>query len=154
MTTTTTRVPQLLPAATHSYLLRSADSLAESVEACDPASRYVFAHISALRSTAAVLAARAPVKAPRRRERNAWVLLEQAAPELAAWARFFSAGAPKRAAAEAGSLRAVTPEEAAELLREADRFLGVVEELLGLVPHAPSAELLAACGAGVRAVVA
>jgi hypothetical protein len=151
---TTTRVPQMLPATTHAYLLRSADSLDEATEAGDAASRYVFAHVAALRAAAAVLAASTPPTATRRRPRNAWVLLTQAAPELSEWATFFAAGAPKRAAAEAGSLRAVTEAEAADLLRDADRFLGVVEEHLGLVAHLAPPELLAACGAGSRAVVA
>ena len=50
-------------------------------------------------------------------------------------AAFFAAGAGKRAAAEAGSTRAVTEREADDLVRDADRFLGVVESCLGLVPH-------------------
>lgn len=58
------------------------------------------------------------------------------APELSDWAAFFSAGAAKRAAAEAGSTRAVGPGEADQLVRDADRFLAVVEQSLGLVPHA------------------
>ena len=52
------------------------------------------------------------------------------------WAIFFAAGAAKRAAAEAGSTRAVTEREADDLVRDADRFLAVVEQALGLVPHA------------------
>ena len=43
----------------------------------------------------------------------------------------------ERAAAEAGSRRAVTEREADDLVRDADRFLGVVEQSLGLVPHTP-----------------
>ena len=57
-------------------------------------------------------------------QRNAWVLLAEVAPEFAEWAAFFSAGAAKRAAAEAGSRRAVTEREADDLVRDADRFLG------------------------------
>ena len=37
-----------------------------------------------------------------RQQSNAWVLLAEVAPELEEWARFFAAGAAKRAAAEAG----------------------------------------------------
>jgi hypothetical protein len=65
------------------------------------------------------------------------VLLAEIAPELSEWAAFFSAGAAKRAAAEAGSTRAVTEREADDLVRDADRFLGVVEQALGLAPHLP-----------------
>ncbi|GAB3783480.1 hypothetical protein GCM10027601_15790 [Nocardioides ungokensis] len=108
------------------------------VEAEVPA-RYACAHVAALRAAAALLAARAhPAPARRRPQKNAWVLLAEVAPELAEWARFFSAGAGKRAAAEAGSVRAVTEREADDLVRDADRFLAVVEQSLGLVPHAPA----------------
>ena len=100
--------------------------------------RYACAHVAALRAAAALLAARAhPAPARRRPQKNAWVLLAEVAPELAEWARFFAAGAGKRAAAEAGSRRAVTEREADDLVRDADRFLAVVEQSLGLVPHAP-----------------
>jgi hypothetical protein len=130
--------PYALPATTHSYLARSAESLSEAVTATDVATRYACAHVAALRSAAALLAARAqPAPARRRTQKNAWVLLAEVAPELAEWARFFAAGASKRAAAEAGSTRAVTEREADDLVRDADRFLGVIEQALGLVPHAP-----------------
>lgn len=128
----------MLPATTHSYLARAAESLAEAIGASDAAARYAFAHVSALRATAALLAARAtPAPGRRRPQKNAWVLLAEVAPELAEWATFFAAGASKRAAAEAGSVRAVTEREADDLVRDADRFLAVVEQSLGLVPHAP-----------------
>ena len=95
--------------------------------------RYACAHVAALRAAAALLAARARPAAPTRRrpQKNAWVLLAEVAPELAEWAGFFAAGAAKRAAAEAGSTRAVTEREADDLVRDADRFLGVVEQSLG-----------------------
>jgi len=138
---TTTDVPAFLPATTHAYLLRSAASLAEATESDDVATSYACAHVAALQAAAALLAARTtPTVAGRRRQqRNAWVLLSEVAPELAEWAAFFSAGAAKRAAAEAGSTRAVLPGEADQLVRDADRFLAVVEQSLGLMPHAPSA---------------
>jgi hypothetical protein len=138
MTQLTEAVPGFLPATTHAYLLRSASSLAEAMEDDDIATRYACAHVAALQAAAALLAARSlPTAAVRRRpQRNAWVLLTEVAPELAEWAAFFSAGAAKRAAAEAGSTRAVTAAEADQLVRDADRFLAVVEQALGLVPHA------------------
>lgn len=135
---TDTPNPFALPATTHSYLARAAQSLQEAITAPDHATRYACAHVSALRATAALLAARArPAPARRgRRQKNAWVLLAEVAPELAEWAAFFSAGADKRAAAEAGLSRACTAREADDLVRDADRFLAVVESSLGLVPHA------------------
>jgi hypothetical protein len=127
-------------AASHAYLERAAASLQEAITTTEVPLRYALAHVAALRATAALLAARtSPVPAPRRgrAQKNAWVLLAEVAPELAEWATFFAAGASKRAAAEAGSTRAVTEREADDLLRDADRFLGVVEQSLGLAPHVP-----------------
>ncbi|QBX54045.1 chromosome segregation protein SMC [Nocardioides seonyuensis] len=127
--------PHLLPATTHSYLERSAASLHEAVTARDVPTRYACAHVAALQAAAALLAARARPAPRARRQKNAWVLLAEVAPELTEWARFFAAGAAKRAAAEAGSTRAVTEREADDLVRDSDRFLAVVEQSLGLVPH-------------------
>src|SRR4051812_21906631 len=131
--------PHLLPATTHSYLARSAESLSEAVSAAEATTRYACAHAAALRAAAALLAARAPPAVPTRRkpQKNAWVLLAEVAPELAEWAGFFAAGAGKRAAAEAGSRRAVTERETDDLVRDADRFLALVETSLGLTEHAP-----------------
>jgi hypothetical protein len=129
-----------VPAATFAYLERAAASLREAISSTDIGMRYAHAHVSALRATAALLAARArpaPGGARRRPQRNAWVLLTEVAPEFTEWAMFFSAGAGKRAAAEAGSRRAVTEREADDLVRDADRFLGLVEESLGLTRHLP-----------------
>lgn len=135
----TTPNPYALPATTHSYLARAAESLSEAVTAADVPTRYACAHVAALRAAAALLAARArPEPARRRPQKNAWVLLTEVAPELSEWAAFFAAGAAKRAAAEAGSTRAVSAREADDLVRDADRFLGVVERTLGLVPHVGS----------------
>lgn len=134
------QTPYLLPATTHSYLARAAESLAEATASRDVPTRYACAHVAALRAAAALLAARARPQPTRgRRQKNAWVLLTEVAPELAEWATFFSAGAAKRAAAEAGSRRAVTEREADDLVRDADRFLAVIEQSLGLVPHAVGA---------------
>ena len=141
--------PYALPATTHSYLARSAESLSEAIAATEVPARYAHAHVAALRAAAALLAARAhPEPARRRPQRNAWVLLAEVAPELAEWARFFAAGAAKRAAAEAGSTRAVSEREADDLVRDADRFLAVVERSLGLVPHAAAPPWAAAVRAG------
>ncbi|MEO5652044.1 MAG: SAV_6107 family HEPN domain-containing protein [Marmoricola sp.] len=131
--------PAFLPAATHSYLERAASSLREAITSSSVPERYAMAHVSALRATAALLAAKArPMTSSRRkRQKNAWVLLAEVAPELSEWAAFFAAGADKRAAAEAGSRRAVTEREADDLVRDADRFLALVETLLGLTEHVP-----------------
>ena len=127
----------LLPATTHAYLERAAESLREAITTNDVPARYAYAHVAALRAAAALLAARAHPDPKRRRQKNAWVLLAEVAPELTEWSTFFAAGASKRAAAEAGSRRAVSEREADDLVRDADRFLAVVEQSLGLVPHPP-----------------
>ena len=137
MTVTADRV---LPDATCAYLERAASSLREAITSTDTGMRYAHAHVAALRATAALLAARAtpaPARRGRAVQRNAWVLLAQVAPEFAEWAAFFSAGAAKRAAAEAGSVRAVTEREADDLVRDADRYLALVEESLGMTRHLP-----------------
>lgn len=140
--------PHTLPATTHNYLQRAAESLSEAVASRDVATRYACAHVAALRAAAALLAARArPAPARRRNQKNAWVLLAEVAPEMAEWATFFAAGAGKRAAAEAGSVRAATAREADDLVRDADRFLALVEQALGLAPHA-----VVDVGHGARAV--
>ena len=144
MTVTMTRP---LSETTATYLERAAASLREAVTSTDAGLRYTHAHVAALRATAALLAARAtPVPGRRGRavQRNAWVLLAQVAPEFAEWAAFFSAGAGKRAAAEAGSARAVTEREADDLVRDADRYLGLVEEALGMTRHLPLPTLVPA----------
>ncbi|MGH3332910.1 MAG: SAV_6107 family HEPN domain-containing protein [Nocardioidaceae bacterium] len=136
-----------LPPGTYAYLERSAASLREAITTSEVPQRYAHAHVAALRATAALLAARAnPVQGGARRgrspQRNAWVLLAEVAPEFSEWAAFFAAGASKRAAAEAGSRRAVSEREADDLVRDADRFLALVEESLGLTRHVPFQEHL------------
>ncbi|MDH4159976.1 MAG: SAV_6107 family HEPN domain-containing protein [Actinomycetota bacterium] len=120
-------------------LAASRRGVSEAAVASRAGDRYASAHLAALRAAAAVLAARARPSssaAARRGPRSAWALLAQAAPELAEWARFFAAGAGKRAAAEAG-LDAVTTREADDLLRDVETFLALVDTTLGL-PHQPS----------------
>ncbi len=123
--------------------------LQEAAVAVRPTDRYAAAHLAALRTAAAVLAARAEREpAGRRRPRNAWVLLARVAPELEEWAAFFAAGASKRTAAEAGIAAAVTAREADDLLRDAEVFLGVATRMLGLPHHPPLPGVAAPLRAG------
>ena len=110
--------------------------LAEAVTATHPYDRYCGAHLAAIRAASAVVEARRMPTAPGRRQRpsNVWDLLYRAAPELADWAAYFASGATRRAAALAGLPNAVNDQDAADLVRQAEVFLGVVAELLGL-PH-------------------
>ncbi|HZB31667.1 MAG TPA: SAV_6107 family HEPN domain-containing protein [Streptosporangiaceae bacterium] len=134
VTTTLRHLPARRVAHSAGSLLHAArQGLAEAAETSRPELRYVAAHLAALRAAAAVLAAKEPVDATRRgRPRSVWVLLPAADPTLREWAAFFAAGADKRAAAEAGLPRAVTPFEADELLHDAEVFVSLVEETLGL----------------------
>jgi hypothetical protein len=120
-------------------LLQSARlSLDHASEEPGTCARYVAAHLAALRAAAAVVSAQAAVRPGTRRHapRSVWELLPRVEPALAEWAAFFAAGARKRAAAEAGISRAVTPREADDLLRDAGTFVSLAEQAIG-VPSQP-----------------
>jgi hypothetical protein len=134
----------LLPNRSPTELLAIArQGLAEAMRTRSDGLRYATAHLAALRAAAAVLAARARPE-PRRRNRltSVWVLLAMVAPELGEWAAYFSAGAAKRAAAEAGIPRAVSSREADDLVVAADQFVEVAANSLGLA-YQPAFEGLA-----------
>jgi hypothetical protein len=130
-------------------LLAARHSLDEAATTSLPSQRYAIAHLAALRSAAAMLAARAkpaslrdqgsgiPSGRGRQRPRNAWVLLIDVAPEMGEWAAFFAAGAAKRAAAEAGINGAVSPREADDLVRDSETFLALVETTIGIAHQPP-----------------
>ena len=105
--------------------------LGEAAAATDPGERFRLAHLSALRSAAAVSALRGRPTAARRRLINVWVLLERVAPEHADWAAYFAAGAAVRAAVEAGASGAVTARLADDQLRAAGEFLAIVADSVG-----------------------
>ncbi len=107
--------------------------LRDAVAADDPSERFRLAHLSALRTAAAVAAQRGRPAASRRRLVSVWVLLERVAPEFAEWAAYFAAGAPVRSAIEAGALSAVTERAADDQVRAATEFLALVEGSLGLL---------------------
>jgi hypothetical protein len=116
-------------------LLQSArQGLAEAAEEVGAGSRYVAAHLAALRAAAAIVAARpdAGTGARRKAPKSVWELLPRVEPALSEWAAFFAAGARKRAAAEAGLARAVSAAEADDLLRDAETFLSLAEDALGV----------------------
>jgi hypothetical protein len=108
-------------------------SLDDAAATTDPLERYACAHLAALRAAAAVLADRSRPATGRRRPTSAWTLLATAAPEMAAWASYFAAGAGKRAAAEAGVRGAVSAAEADDLRADAESFVALVETALGVL---------------------
>jgi len=126
----TTMCPPI-PGAALDLLDRAREGLLSARRSTAPGERYVTAHLAALRSAAAVLAVRGRPRRPGG-TMNVWQVLPRVAPELAEWAAFFAAGAPLRAAVEAGRLDVVSVREADDLLRDAETFGHLVTGCLGL----------------------
>ena len=127
-----------LPENALTSLAQARSALDEAAMASESTRRYAAAHVAALRATAALLAVRTGPTAPapgRGGPRNAWALLAQVAPEWAGWATYFSAGAGKRAAAEAGLSRLVTVRHADVLVRDVEHYLLLVQQSLGVSPQ-------------------
>lgn len=136
MATATARRPVLVggsPAAAFGLVAQARTVLLQAAATADTGERFRLAHLSALRTAAAVAAERGRPASARRRLMNVWVLLERVAPEYADWAALFSAGAPVRAAVEAGSYAVVTPRAADDQVRAATEFLALVEGNLGVL---------------------
>jgi HEPN superfamily protein len=128
------------PAARNSpigLLAAARSALAEAGATTEPGERFRLAHLSALRTAAALCGHRSPPSdrpaALRRKLMSVWVLLERVAPEHTDWATYFAAGAQLRAAVEAGSYSAVSPRVADDQVRAAGEFLALVEDSLGLL---------------------
>lgn len=135
MTTPISGPAHMLPHRTPAQLLTLArQGLADAAQIRSDGLRYAAAHLAALRAASAMVAARSQPTRTRSRVTSVWALLVAVAPELGEWATFFAAGAPKRAAAEAGIPRAVTATEADDLLRAAGQFVAVIETALGAAP--------------------
>jgi hypothetical protein len=126
---------QRVPPTAVSLLTQARRGLAEATAEADPGTRYICAHLAALRAAAAIVAARGEpgsAAGKRRRPRPVWELLPQAEPALSQWAAFFAASAAKRAAAEAGLPRAASAREAEDLITDVETFLRVAERALGV----------------------
>ncbi|TDT95672.1 hypothetical protein EDD99_7507 [Streptomyces sp. 846.5] len=125
------------PPAALDLLAQAYRGLDEARSLEGPLERYAVAHLAALRASAAVLAVRGvPEESPRKRGRirSAWEVLPEVAPELAEWAVYYAAGAPKRAAAEAGIASAATMRDADDLIRNTALFVRMVQRLVALNP--------------------
>ncbi|MFB6815562.1 SAV_6107 family HEPN domain-containing protein [Streptomyces sp. NPDC056347] len=130
------------PPAALDLLAKARAGLDEAAALDVPNERYATAHLAALRTAAAVLAARGrPETSRRRRERirSAWEVLPEIAPELTEWSALFASGARRRARAEAGIPGAASRRDADDLLRDAAMFLRLVERMLVLRPVPPQA---------------
>ncbi|MGW7195767.1 SAV_6107 family HEPN domain-containing protein [Streptomyces chryseus] len=128
------------PPAALDLLAQAHTGLDEAAGLDVPNERYATAHLAALRTAAAVLAARGrpeTTASRRRRIRSAWEVLPEVAPELTEWSALFASGARRRAQAEAGIEGAASARDADDLLRDAAMFLRLVERLLVLDPVLP-----------------
>ncbi|MGW3492740.1 SAV_6107 family HEPN domain-containing protein [Streptomyces sp. NPDC001020] len=128
------------PPAALDLLAQARAGLDEAAALETPNERYATAHLAALRTAAAVLAARGrPELTPRRRARirSAWEVLPEIAPELTEWSALFASGAPRRARAEAGIQGAAGTRDADDLIRDVAMFLRLVERMLVLQPVLP-----------------
>ncbi|MEV8335978.1 SAV_6107 family HEPN domain-containing protein [Streptomyces niveus] len=128
------------PPAALDLLAQARSGLDEAATLDTPNERYATAHLAALRTAAAVLAARArpePTSPRRRRIRSAWEVLPEIVPELSEWSALFASGATRRARAEAGIQGAASSRDADDLLRDVAMFLRLVERLLVLEPVLP-----------------
>ncbi|MBF6330172.1 hypothetical protein IU452_16750 [Nocardia transvalensis] len=96
----------------------------------DPRERFRTAYLAALRGAGAVLALTGADRAPRARSRNAWVLMQQAAPEFVMWSDYFSSFSETRAALEAGLDRPIDVRRADEFASRVGAFLHDVEDLI------------------------
>ncbi|MFD5452651.1 SAV_6107 family HEPN domain-containing protein [Streptomyces sp. NPDC003470] len=128
------------PPAALDLLAQARAGLEEATVLETPNERYATAHLAALRTAAAVLAARGrPESTPRARARirSAWEVLPEIAPELADWSALFASGAGRRARAEAGIRGAAGSRDADDLIRDVSMFLRLVERMLVLQPVLP-----------------
>ncbi|MEU2556304.1 SAV_6107 family HEPN domain-containing protein [Streptomyces sp. NPDC003388] len=128
------------PPAALDLLAQARAGLEEAGRLATPNERYATAHLAALRTAAAVLAARGrPETSPRRRARirSAWEVLPEIAPELDEWSALFASGAARRARAEAGIQGAAGQRDADDLIRDVAMFLRLVERMLVLQPVLP-----------------
>ena len=123
-----------VPQQVRDLLAAAARALLDAAAEPRAGERYARAHLAALRTAAALLAARARPAGRRGGPslRSAWSLLVEVAPELSEWAAYFAAGAGKRVAAEAGLAGAVSEREADDLVRDVEAFLALVAGTLGV----------------------
>lgn len=108
-------------------------ALRDAARSSDVGERFSLSHLAALRAAAAVVADRGRPARTRRRLVSVWVLLDSMAPELGDWSRLFAAGAPLRAAVEAGAYNAVSQRQADDQFRAASEFVRIVEGMLGML---------------------
>jgi hypothetical protein len=110
-------------------LERARVTLESACRTTEASERYRDAHLGALRAAAALVAART-VPTPRARPRSVWQVLPGVAPELGEWAAFFAACSAHRSVIDRGGH--ISARESDDLLRQAEMFLEIVQDLLGV----------------------
>ncbi|MBX9246766.1 colicin transporter [Actinotalea ferrariae] len=120
-----------VPTSALDLLLRSDAELVAAQLEGSVEERFLHGHLAALRAGAALLEV---TGRPRRRPmpRTVWDMVAAVAPELEHWTSFFAAGAPARAAVEAGRGGAVDPERAEATVAAAEDFQDAVRRTLAL----------------------
>ena len=126
------RRPPVSPAVLE-LLERSRLTLESACRTSDASERYLDAHLGALRAAAALMAA-STTPSPRSRPRSVWQVLPTVAPELGEWAGFFAGTSGRRADLGRGGW--LSAREADDLLRQAEMFLEIVQDLLGVLQTA------------------
>ncbi len=121
-------VPTASPAVLE-LLGRAHTTLEGACRTTDAEERYRDSHLGALRAAAALVAART-APAARSRPRSVWQVLPGLAPELGEWASFFAACSAQRSVLDRGGW--IPAREADDLLRQAEMFLEIVRDLLGV----------------------
>lgn len=118
-------------------LLRTAITALDDAYRVDTAAeRYVAAHVAALRAGAALLANSAKPSRSHR-IRSVWQVLPGIAPELEDWCTYFDAIGKRRVFVEIGA-EPVSPEQADDLVRDAERFMDRVAAILEVSLPIPS----------------
>ena len=138
MTTAHLRRPPISVAVLN-LLERARTTLEAACRTSDAAERYRDAHLGALRAAAALIAARS-APTPRARPRSVWQVLPGVAPELGEWAAFFAACSAQRSVIDRGGR--IPVREADDLLRQAEMFLEIVQDLLGVPLTVPLPDLI------------
>jgi hypothetical protein len=123
-----------VPPAVYELIERSRTTLEAACHTSDASERYIDAHLGALRAAAALVAART-APSTRSRPRSVWQVLPTLAPDLGEWAAFFAGTASRRAVIDRGGW--LSAREADDLLRQAEMFLEIIQDQLGIPQTTP-----------------
>jgi len=102
-------------------LIQADAELAAAMASEDPAEQFRHAHLSAIRSAAAIVEYRGRPH-PRMHARTVWEMLTIVEPDLAPWATYFASGAALRAMVESGLGDQIDAMRAAEVTACAEDF--------------------------------